>query len=170
MTKKFLYSTLIIIGLAIFTACTGSRKLQNQIALDAASVKSMIDSKDFIFIAQSVSPRSGRTRDLSTGYQISISKDSIISHLPFFGRGYTAPISPADVDFDFTATKFTYTTAAASKGWTISIKPVDQNYLQELYFRIFDNGSAYLNITSINRSTISYNGYLIERNTKQKSE
>ena len=159
-------SVLIIVALI---ACTGSRKLQNQIALDAASVKSMVDNKDFIFVAESVSPMSGRRRELSSGYQISISKDSIISHLPFFGRGYTAPISPADVDFDFTATKFTYTTAAASKGWTISIKPVDQNYLQELYFRIFDNGSAYLNITSINRSSIAYNGYITERKVEAKS-
>ena len=159
-------SVLIIVALI---ACTGSRKLQNQIALDAASVKSMVDNKDFIFVAESVSPMSGRRRELSSGYQISISKDSIISHLPFFGRGYTAPISPADVDFDFTATKFTYTAAAASKGWTISIKPVDQNYLQELYFRIFDNGSAYLNITSINRSSIAYNGYITERKVEAKS-
>ena len=84
----------------------------------------------------------------------------------FFGRGYVAPLSPSDIDFDFTSTKFTVTTMPAKKGWNISIKPKDQRSLSELYFRIFDNGSASLTITSNNRSAISYNGYITERKLK----
>ena len=167
ISRVFLSGIIIIV--MILSACNSSRKAQSETALDAASVKGMVEIKNFIFIPRSISPMTGGRRELSSGYQLSISKDSIISYLPFFGRGYTAPISPADVDFDFTSIKFNYTATPANNGWTISIKPIDQNYLQELYFKIFDNGSAYLNITSNNRSTIAYNGYIIERNTKEKS-
>ncbi|MEJ7674164.1 MAG: DUF4251 domain-containing protein [Chitinophagaceae bacterium] len=102
--------------------------------------------------------------------KLPVSKDTVISYLPFFGRGYIAPISPSDVDFDFTSTKFTNTTTTANRGWNVSIKPKDQTYLRELYFRIFDNASASLNITSLDRSSISFEGYITERKSKAASK
>jgi hypothetical protein len=101
-------------------------------------------------------------------YDLSIRKDSIVSYLPYFGRAYTAPISPSDVDFFFTSTKFTYNMTPTRRGWTVSIKPTDQNYIQELYLTIFDNGTASLNVTSINRSFVSYDGYMAQRRIKER--
>ena len=134
--------------------------------MDSVKVRNMIASQSFVFIPRYVNAVGVRNRDLSFGYQISVSKDTVISYLPFFGRGYIAPISPSDVDFDFTSTKFTSTTTVAKRGWNISIKPKDQRFLTELYFRIFDNANASLTITSNDRSVISYNGYITERRFK----
>jgi hypothetical protein len=151
-----------------FFACTNNRRLKSDVPIDEVTVKNLIDSQNFVFIARSVSYIGGSRKDLSYGYEVVVSKDTIVSYLPFFGRGYIASISPADVDFDFTSTKFTYTTASANRGWNISIKPKDQTYLRELYFRIFDNASASLNVTSLDRSAISFEGYIERKSDKKK--
>lgn len=161
--NKILQAAFIFIAATIIFGCANTRHIKSDQPIDTANVKNMIDSQSFVFVPQYVNPMSGRKRYLSSGFEISISRDTIVSYLPFFGRGYIAPISPADVDFDFTSTKFTYTITPAKRGWNISIKPKDQRYLQELYFRIYDDASASLNITSIDRSSISYDGYITER-------
>ena len=166
--KNLLPFALIVIVATSICGCSNTRKILADPPLDSVALKNMIDSQNFVFIARYVTPMTGRKRDLSTGYELSISKDSLISYLPFFGRGYTAPISPSDVDFDFTSTKFTYIVTPARNGWNISIKTKDQTFLREMYFRIFDNASASLNITSIDRSTISYDGYITRRKSKEK--
>lgn len=162
-TKYIFYIICIFLAAILFFGCAGSANIKSNQALDSATVKNMIDSQSFVFIPQSVTPMGGRTRDLSAGFDIAISKDSVISYLPYFGRGYVAPLSPTDVDFDFTSTKFTYKLVAVSKGWSISIKPKDQRNLQELYFRIFDNASATLNVISLDRSFVSYKGYITKK-------
>ncbi len=165
--KNIPYILVVLISAIIFFGCANSRKIKNYEPVDAATLKSIIELQSFVFIARYVNPMSGGKRDLSSGYDVSVSKDTIISYLPFFGRGYIASMSPADVDFDFTSTKFTYAQKPANRGWSISIKPKDQTYLRELYLRIFDNGSASLNVTSLDRSAISYDGYIAERKLRE---
>ena len=162
-------SVVIVIIAATVMSCSSSNHIPDDKKLEKSIIKNMVDSFKFVFIPQYVSPTSGGRRSLNSGYQLSVSKDRVISSLPFFGRGYVAPVSPADVDFDFTSTRFTHTIKLINTGWNISIKPLDQKYILQLYCRIFDNGSASLNITSIDRSTISYDGYIIERKDQIKN-
>jgi hypothetical protein len=162
MKTNIFIVALIVIAAAV-VSCSGTRNIKMDAPTDSVSIRKMIDSQRFVFIPRYVNPLGGRRRELTSGFELSVSKDSLISYLPFLGRGYIAPISPSDVDFDFTSTNFTYAVTPGKRGWNISIKPKDQQYLQEIYFRIFDNGTASLNITSINRSSISYDGYLTRR-------
>ncbi len=123
--------------------------------------KNMIDSQNFIFVPQSILPMRGSSRHLTSSYELVVSKDTLISYLPFFGRAYTAPLLPGDNGFDFTSTNFEYKINNDKKGgWDITIKPKDQVNVQQFSLRIFDNGSASLNITSLNREPISYTGYI----------
>ncbi|MEP7319290.1 MAG: DUF4251 domain-containing protein, partial [Panacibacter sp.] len=93
-----------------------------------------------------------------------ISKDTIISYLPYFGRAYTAPISPEDGGINFTSTDFEYTTALRKKGgWSIEIKFKDQSQVREMNLTIFDNGRADLFVSSNNRQSISFSGNIRER-------
>ena len=153
----------ILICTSAITGCGNTRNVKGDTVKDSIAVRNMVEGENFIFVPRYVNAVGVRSRDLSSGYDIWISKDTIKSYLPFFGRGYIAPMSPTDVDFDFTSTKFTSKTSSAKRGWSISIKPKDQRYLSELYFRIFDNASATLTITSNDRSSISYNGYITEK-------
>ena len=167
MKVKTIFTAIIIfiVGMSML-GCSNTRKITAEPPLDSNDVKNLVDSHSFVFIPQYINPTGFRKRDLSSGFDISISKDSIISYLPYWGRGYIAPISPADVDFDFTSTKFTYTVKPDRRGWIVSVKPTDQSYLRELFFRIFDNASASLTVSSIDRSSITYDGYIARRRHK----
>ena len=166
-TKYFLRIAIIVtMAISVF-GCSNTRNTKTNQAIDSITVRNLVESQGFVFIPQYVNAAGVRNRDLSPGYEVSVSKDTVISYMPFFGRGYIAPISPADVDFDFTSTKFANKTTSARRGWNVSIKPKDQRYLQELYFNIFENASASLTITSNDRSSISYTGYITERKLKK---
>lgn len=169
-TKNILLTSFILVCTVTILSCANTHHAKTDNAMDSIIVRNMIESQSFVFIPRYVNAVGVRSRDLSYGYQISVSKDTVKSYLPFFGRGYVAPISPADVDFDFTSTKFTNTTRPARRGWNISIKPKDQKYLTELYFIIFDNASASLTVTSNDRSAVSYNGYITERKFSKETK
>jgi hypothetical protein len=107
-------------------------------------------------------------RQLTSLYDITISKDSVLSYLPYFGRAYRAPYNPDEVGLKFTSTKFDYTkTPNKKEGWDILIKPKDNTEVQQLSFTIFDNGSASLQVLSANRDPISFQGYIRERKQKK---
>ncbi|MEP6951534.1 MAG: DUF4251 domain-containing protein [Ginsengibacter sp.] len=133
--------------------------------------KNMVDSQHFVFVAQSVSPLRGRFRNLTSSYDVNISKDTMICYLPYFGRAYSAPIDPSSGGLDFTSTNFSYSVTPHKKdGWNVMIKPKDNTNVQQLLFTIFDNGSASLNVTSTSRDPISFNGHIEKEQKKKKKK
>ena len=127
-------------------------------------IKNLVDSQRYVFYAQSASPMSGRQKFLTSNYTIYISKDTVMSDLPFFGRAYSAPINAADGGIKFTSINFDYKSAARKKGgWDIIIKPKDAPDVQQFTLTIYTNGTAYLNVNSTNRQSISFNGYIAKK-------
>ncbi len=125
------------------------------------AITNLVDSQQYVFYAESVIPMSGRQKFLTSSYTVYISKDTVISDLPFFGRAYSAPINAADGGIKFTSINFDYTSSARKKGgWNITIKPKDVPDVQQLSFTIYTNGTAYLNVNSTNRQSISFNGHV----------
>jgi hypothetical protein len=170
---KIKYTTLpalLIAAILLFSGCSGSRRAKVDPPLDSTTVKTLIYTPAFVFLAQYVNPSGGRRRDLSQGYELTVLKDSLISYLPYFGRGFIAPLSPTDLDYDFTSTKFSYLVTQVKRGWAITIKINDQKYLREMYLRVFDNGAADLTLTSLDRSSISYDGYITRRKEKEEKK
>ena len=55
-----------------------------------------IESANYTFVPQTALPMSGKSISLDYSYSLKVSKDTINSYLPYFGRAYTAPISPTD--------------------------------------------------------------------------
>src|SRR5271169_4609287 len=81
-------------------------------AQSESDIKNMIESGKYIFIAQYAMPMRGNNIYLSSEYDLSVSKDSIISWLPYYGRAFQAPIDPNEGGIKFTSTKFKYTSEA----------------------------------------------------------
>ena len=125
----------------------------------AADIKQMVESKNFVFKAETASPVRGGTRQLSQGYEITVTNSSIVSDLPFFGRAQTVPIS-GDGGIKFTSTNFEYKAEAGRKGWKVTIKTKDVANVQQLYLTIYDNGNATLDVMNIHRDDISFRGYI----------
>jgi hypothetical protein len=129
-----------------------------------ARISNMVASQNYVFKAQTALPSSGRSRQLTSDFDLRISKDTIASYLPYFGRAFTAPVNPAEGPLNFTSTDFDYKVTNRKKGgWDIVIMPKDRQDPRQLALSIFENGSASLNVASNNRQPISFNGYITDR-------
>ena len=154
---KFLFFGLLISFSLI--QCTASKNIEK---LTSDDIKNMIDSSRFVFDAERVNPLRGRTRYLTSSYDVTVKKDSVESFLPYFGRANQAPMDPSKGGIQFTSTDFSYTVEPGNSdnAWEVIIKPEDYNDVQELRFSIFSNGSVSLNVTSTHRDPISFTGHI----------
>src|SRR5450432_3576138 len=105
------FAILFMTCLAVITYCQSSTAQSN--AADKsdpkkAAFKNMVDTQHFLFVAQSVTPLRGQFRNLTSSYDVSISKDTMVCYLPYFGRAYSAPIDPSKGALNFTSTNFSY--------------------------------------------------------------
>lgn len=126
-----------------------------------AAIKNIVETRNYVFKAQTALPASGSTRQLTSDFDLRVSKDTIISDLPYFGRAYTAPMNPAEGSLRFTSTDFQYAATNKKKGgWNVIITPKDLQDPRQLTLSIFDNGTASVVVTSYNRQPISFNGYV----------
>ncbi|OQP39845.1 hypothetical protein A4H97_16625 [Niastella yeongjuensis] len=126
-----------------------------------AEIKRIVEAQNYVFKAQTALPTAGATRQLTSDYDFRVSKDTIVSDLPYFGRAYTAPLNPSEGPLQFTSTDFQYTVNTNKKGgWNVSIAPKDRTDPRELLMTIFENGSASMVVNSNNRQPISFNGYV----------
>ena len=139
-----------------FSLCTTISVAQD---LEPATVKNMVDSGKFVFVPQTMVPSGGKSRQLDFIYDVRITKDSIVTYLPYIGKAYTG-VMPNEAGVNFTSVRFDYVSKLKKKKWEISIKPKDNNDIQELQFTIFDNGQASLMLTPTNKSAVNYHGYL----------
>lgn len=126
---------------------------------NAGKIQKKLESKNFVFVAQSVTPPRGTVRQLTSTYDVRVSNDSVICDLPYFGRAFTAPIDPAAAGIKFTSTSYDYTITPRKKGgWDVLIKPKDVRDVQQLFLNVFSNGSASLQAISNSKQPISYSG------------
>ena len=150
---------MILFLVLMVTGFTGTA--QKDADAKEVAIKNIVDSQRYVFYAQYANPQGGRQRNLTTEYTFRVSKDTIISDLPYFGRAYSATYGSAEGGISFTSTDFDYKIAPRKKGgWDIAIKPKDIQGGQEMTMTIFTNGTASLQATSNIRQPISFNGYI----------
>ncbi|MGK2863491.1 MAG: DUF4251 domain-containing protein [Chitinophagaceae bacterium] len=131
--------------------------------------KDLLESKKYVFSAESVNPQRGSVQYLTSGYDLVIKGDTVVASLPFFGRAYSAPISTDEAGIKFISTEFEYAVVKRKKNrWEIRIKPKDTPEVQELFLTIFNNNKASLRINSVRRESISYNGFIKEGKQRDK--
>src|SRR5690348_12767478 len=99
---KYLKLNSFFLFIAILAGTVLAKAQEN----DKVSVKEMMDTRNFVFKAQTVTPTGGRLINLTSEYDFTVRPDSIIAYLPYFGRAYTAPINPTDGGIKFTSSKF----------------------------------------------------------------
>jgi len=127
-------------------------------------IKTLIDSKNYVFTAKSVHPQSSSIRHLTSEYDMKVMGDSLVTYLPYFGRAYSAPVN-SQGGIQFTSTDFNYAIESKRKEWVITIKPKSVD-VRELILRVYKNGSASLMVNSTNRQSISFNGVIEARRNR----
>ena len=162
---KGIFGKLVLVCF-VAASCSASKQAEDQ---KATAVKNLVDTRHYVFRAQSVLPMGGRSRQLTTNYDLRVYGDTLIADLPYFGRAYTAPIDPNEGGIHFTSTRFSYKISDAKKGgWNVQILPQDAKDVRELNLYISEAGYGSLQVSSNNRQSISYNGIITERNRGKK--
>jgi hypothetical protein len=141
---------------------TPSKKEKQQ--AEQARITNMVDSQHYVFNAEIALPLGGRTIQLTGDYyDVEITKTSLVSYLPYFGRAYSASLDPAKAGIQFTSTSFDYKVSPRKKGgWDILIRTKDMQESWQLSLDITESGFASLQVTGGNRQPISFTGTIAE--------
>jgi len=148
-----------LLSISPIALCQNSKEKEK--AAKAAVVKAMIESKSFVFQAQSAMPSKMPTQQLSPGNTFKVMPEEATADLPYFGRSYQAPMNPSESGIKFTSTKFEYTVKETKKGgWEISVIPQDVMNSPKIYLSVSPKGSASLRAIGGNKQPISFSGYI----------
>jgi hypothetical protein len=152
------FSFLIMVTTLLLFRCSSSQKTGK---LSSDEIKNVIDSSQFIFVAERVNPLRGSTRYLTSKYNVTIKKDTIDCDLPYFGRAFQAPIDPLKGGIRFVSSDFSRSINSKNENeWEILFKPNDNADVQQLSFDIFNSGTATLHVTNTHRDPISFYGHI----------
>lgn len=139
----------------------------NEKESEQAAIRSLIESKNFVFVARTASPLGGRLINLSSWYDLRVSGDTVMSDLPYFGRAFVAPMNPTESALRFTSTEFNYDIKERKKGgWDITILPKGAKDVRQMQMTVSENGYATLQVMSNNRQPISFNGVIEQRRSR----
>ena len=143
---------IILCVFTLFFALANSIQAQD---IDAAIVQKAVETKNYVFKAETATPQRGGLRQLTPEYELLVRPDTVISFLPYFGRSYSAPINPSDAGIKFTSMNYEYSVKNKKKNrWDITIKPNDVSAIRDLNLTVFDNGRASLRVNSNDREAI----------------
>ena len=157
--ERFIKFFLIIFLLPLlFSECSSSKKVSG---LGSDEIENMVNSSQFVFVANRVTPLRGSSRYLTSSYDVTVKKDTLVCYLPFFGRATQAPMDLSQGGIQFRSVNFTYEVNSKNgKQWDVVIKPNDNSDVQQMYFNIFPNGNANLNVVSSHKDPISFSGHI----------
>jgi hypothetical protein len=162
-------SGLLLIGILCFNLAWGQTAKASKKAAKAEETGRIINSMNYVFKAEHVTPFNGGGKDLTDEYDVTVSKNKIVVFLPYFGRAYSAPTMGSDGGIKLTTTHFDYKANRNKNGsWDIVIKPTEKDPwgvkdVQLLRLSVFTDGSATLQVMCLNRDSISFTGYIDEQ-------
>lgn len=163
MTMKTLRLAHLLYLLLLSIVTYSQNTKEKEKAAKAAEVQNMVESKRFVFHAQSAMPTKFPTQQLSPGYTFKVLPEEVVSDLPYFGRSYQAPMNPSESGIKFTSSNFDYTTKTTKKGsWEISIVPKDVRNSPKIYLTVSPNGNTSLRAIGSDKQPISFNGFIEE--------
>lgn len=149
----------IAIAIFFFFTLFSCRSQQKATSLAPEQVTQALQNQSYQFLATYMQPTGGRQRNITGSYTLNVSKTKVVADLPYFGKVYNVQIGSTDGGVKFSSTDFTYSAEPGKKGsQDISIKLNDVQDPRELFLTIFENGSASLRVSSVNRQSISYTG------------
>ncbi len=152
----------LLLSAVLFT--TGNIYAQNGDKQDkenarVEALKNAIESKRYVFTAQSATPMSGRTRQLTTEYILKVKNDTVTADLPYYGRAYQASYGDTEGGINFTTTQFEYSEKDGPKGgWDIIVTPKEAKNVQRMILNVSNSGYGTLQVTSNTRQMISFYG------------
>ncbi len=161
--KSYVFMTGFILSIFMM-GCSASKGLtKEEKAVKETVLRKAIENREFMVDVERMLPMSGRSRALTSSYSLEIDGDRVKSHLPYVGRAYSVPYGGGD-GLNFESTVTDYKSSFDDKGKAViefQAKTPEDRYSFRL--EIFPNGSASVNVTSVNRQGISFQGTASEK-------
>lgn len=149
---------ILIIGISLFGCGTTQTSVEKN--EKAELLNEHIKNLKFKFNATYAYPLNYKSIYLSPYYDVKVSPDTVQAYLPYYGRAYTAPMDPSEGGIKFISTEFDYDVEEGKKAgnWLITIRTKDTSRPFTLYFDLWNNGTAHLNVHDRDRQAISFQG------------
>ncbi|WP_347841029.1 DUF4251 domain-containing protein [uncultured Draconibacterium sp.] len=144
------------------------RKAEREAKL-TEQTKKLIEDKAWQFNASQMLPSSGKSRSLTTSYNVVLKDNEVDSYLPYFGRAYSADYGSTESPMIFKAPIEDYSVEDGKKGgYVVKFSAKNKNDRVTYTFQIGSTGSASLSVNSTNRQHISYHGDFVPITEKKK--
>lgn len=153
-----------VIGAPALSAQTKKEKKE----MKQKAVKELVLSEKYKIDVDRAIPARGRSVSLTSPYSIEIRNDSVISHLPYYGRAYSIPYGGGE-GLNFKAPISDYKVEWDKKG-TAKVRFIARSTEDRFSFNIdiFSNGSSSIFVNMQNRQSISFQGDLDIPEKEQK--
>ncbi len=159
MKNIFRLLVFALINTLLISCLTQKEKEENK-----KVVAKILKTNNFKFTAQQAIPMRMTLIQLTSEYNLKVSKDTLDCYLPYFGVATQVPYGSTNNGIQFISTKFSYDKVSKPNGsYEITIIPGDTDKVNRMYLTVSENGYANLSVTSNFRDPISFNG-VIEKN------
>jgi hypothetical protein len=179
MKRRFNFSLVCVLTLTFvifsFTNTLAQEKSKKQLKEEQKLEKQkqialLVESKEFVFLANRMNPQSGESFNLTTEYTVEFHPDLINCFLPFIGRGFSGIGYSGDEGMKFEGKPTIYTIENFKKAYVVKAEVKGKNDTFSMMLTVYFEGSATLSINSNNRSSISYDGVIDEFKKNNKTE
>lgn len=149
----------MVVMMVIFTDRSGLA--QDQSVTPEEKTATLIKSSEYVFTARTALPMRGSSRTLTSEYNLTVTPDSVVSYLPYFGRAYRAPMDPSKGGIQFTSTDFGYRVDDLKKGgWRVTIQPKGEDDVRQMILTVSESGYGTLQVVGNHRQPISFYGII----------
>lgn len=141
----------------VAAACStqGSRSAD---PVKAAAVQTQIDNRNFTIAVNRMIPNKVRSVNFTYPYDLRIKGDSVFSHLPYIGQGYT-PLFGTQEGLVFNAPITDFKVAEGQRGSTeITFRTRSSEDRFDYRIVVFPNGASFIYISPDRRESISFQG------------
>ena len=169
--KNLLIVTLIMVSVNIGFAQETMTRKEKKAAKEAdqiEKVKTLINANTWQFDASQMLPSSGKSKVLTTPYNIVVNDNQLDCYLPYFGVAYRAEYASSESPMSFKSEIDDYAVDNWKKrGWIITFKASNKQDRLNFILHVSETGSATLSVNSTDRQPVSYYGNIAEIENKK---
>lgn len=158
--KKIRNLLLLLLVSIVAVSCASTRITEKQREESALLLKKVIDSGNYTVDATMAYPHRGRNVPLTSQYTLEVKNDSVLSHLPFYGRAFSVPYGGGE-GLHFQAPLTDYVVTYKPKGAAqIKFNARTDEDLFKFTVDVYPGGAANISVVMQQRESINYSGSL----------
>ena len=157
-TVKKIIGYMALLATMVLTSCATAEERAAKAAEQAKKVTAALNERHYVITIDRMIPMRGASKSVSYGYSVEVRNDSLISHLPYFGRAYNVPYGGGKgLNFDAPISSYKqFQKKSDQRSIEIGLANDEDTYVYMI--DVFDNGSTSVQVTSRQRESISYSG------------